>query len=46
VDIIITTEKDFVRLPTDIRLSKPLFYLEIKLNIIEGEKRFWDAILV
>lgn len=46
VDIIITTEKDFVRLPTDIRLSKPLFYLEIKLKIIEGEKRFWDAILV
>lgn len=45
VDMIITTEKDFVRLPTEITFCKPLFYIEIRLEIIEGEKNFWNKIL-
>ncbi|MBN1350937.1 tetraacyldisaccharide 4'-kinase [candidate division KSB1 bacterium] len=45
VDMIVTTEKDFVRLPSDIRFEKPLFYLEIQLEILRGEDALWNEIL-
>ncbi len=38
---ILTTEKDAVKLPIGLRLSLPLYYLEMDTEIVEG-KRDWD----
>lgn len=35
-DIIVTTEKDFTRIPLEISLSIPLYYLKIELRVTRG----------
>lgn len=39
---ILTTEKDAIKLPIGLRLSLPLYYLEMKVEVVEGKKE-WNA---
>lgn len=39
---ILTTEKDAIKLPAGLRLSLPLYYLEMVVEIVEGKKQ-WNA---
>ena len=43
LDMIVTTEKDFVRLPTDIKAPIPLYYLRLEIDILSGEEDFEEA---
>jgi tetraacyldisaccharide 4'-kinase len=43
-DCIITTEKDAVRLPPDLRPPAPLFYLRLEIEILSGDRDFEAAV--
>ncbi len=44
VDFIVTTEKDAVRLPTDLKCPVPLYYLRLEIDIIRGAADFDEAV--
>lgn len=43
LDMIVTTEKDAVRLFEDIRPPVPIYYLRLEIDILSGEEDFEDA---
>ena len=43
-DIIVTTEKDAVRIPRIDRCDIPLYYLRIQIDIISGQESFDECI--
>ena len=43
-EAIITTEKDFVRLPKDISLKIPCFYVRMEIGILRGAENFETAV--
>lgn len=43
-DFMITTEKDFVRIPMMSELKVPIYMLKIDLVVIKGEETFWKKI--
>ena len=44
LDFIVTTEKDAVRIPEDVRFPIPLFYLRLEIEILRGVKDFDAAV--
>jgi len=44
VEIMITTEKDAVRIPSDFKAMLPLYYLRMEIEIVEGYEDFEDAV--
>lgn len=44
VDMIITTEKDAVRVPEDMVTSVPLYFLRLEINILKGGNDFEKAV--
>jgi len=43
-DCIVTTEKDFVRLPAGRKYALPVFYLRVEVKIINGARDFSDCV--
>lgn len=43
-DVMITTEKDAVRIPVDYKPLLPLYYVRMEIEIIEGFEDFKDAV--
>ena len=43
LDMIVTTEKDAVRLFDDIKASVPVYYLRLEIDILSGEEDFESA---
>lgn len=43
-DCIVTTEKDFVRLPAGRKYALPIFYLRVEVKIISGARDFSDCV--
>ena len=43
-EVMVTTEKDAVRIPSDFRPIIPLFYLRMEIEIVEGFDDFEDAV--
>jgi tetraacyldisaccharide 4'-kinase len=43
-DCIVTTEKDFVRLPPGRKYAMPIFYLRVEVKIISGARDFSDCV--
>ena len=44
VEIMITTEKDAVRIPDEFNPVIPLFYLRMEIEIVEGYDDFEEAV--
>jgi len=44
VEIMITTEKDAVRIPSDFQPVIPLYYLRMEIEIVEGYEDFEEAV--
>ncbi len=44
VDFIVTTEKDAVRIPPDLRCPVPVYYLRLEIEILRGAHGFDDAV--
>ncbi len=44
LDFLITTEKDAVRIPADVRSEVPLFYLRLEIEILDGGHDFEEAV--
>lgn len=44
LDFVVTTEKDAVRLPNDIKTPLPLYYLRLEVEIISGVNDFEEAV--
>jgi len=44
VDLIITTEKDAVRIPADEKIPLPCYYLRLEIEILRGADDFQDAV--
>lgn len=43
LDMIVTTEKDAVRLPKDIPAPVPIYFLRLEIDILQGEEDFESA---
>ncbi len=44
LDFLVTTEKDAVRLPDDLKTALPLYYLRLEIDIIDGVNDFEEAV--
>ncbi|MCD6521676.1 tetraacyldisaccharide 4'-kinase [Candidatus Calescamantes bacterium] len=42
--IIITTEKDYLKIPESIKKSFPIYFLEVKMKFYEGEEKLWEKL--
>jgi tetraacyldisaccharide 4'-kinase len=43
-DVMVTTEKDAVRIPDNYKPIIPFYYVRMEIEIIEGFKNFGDAV--
>ena len=43
-EVVVTTEKDAVRIPSDFKASIPLFYMRMEIEILEGFDDFESAV--
>jgi tetraacyldisaccharide 4'-kinase len=43
-DVMVTTEKDAVRIPADYKPMIPLYFVRMEIEIIEGFEDFEDAV--
>ncbi|HLP03311.1 MAG TPA: tetraacyldisaccharide 4'-kinase [Opitutaceae bacterium] len=44
LDFVVTTEKDAVRIPPDLRFPLPLYYLRLEIEILRGAADFNEAV--
>ena len=45
LDMVVTTEKDAVRIPEDFQPAVPFYYMRLEIEIISGAKDFEEAVV-
>ena len=43
-EIIVTTEKDYLKIPESIKNIFPIYFLEVKIKFYEGEEKLWEKL--